>query len=75
MTTRPTRRRLGTTTAYIPAAPVSNADFRSTTRVGWDSLSSANPDVAAYLMREARLLAMGFLGLTLVVAVEARGLL
>ncbi len=84
MTTRPTRRRrvgatvilvmallLAATTVFILVVPVSDTDFEVTTGVGWDSFSSANPEVAAYLMREARILAVGYLGLTLLVAAKA----
>lgn len=87
MTTRPTRRRLGATvvlvvalllaaaTVFILIVPVADSDFEAATGVEWHSFSSANPAVATYLMREARLLAVGYLGLTLLVATESWQLL
>lgn len=59
---------LAAATAYILFEPVSASDFESTTGIGWATFSAANPDVADYLSREARLLAVGWLGLSLLVA-------
>lgn len=42
-------------------------DFESTTRQSWDTFSASNPEVADYLAREARILAIGYLGLAAVV--------
>lgn len=54
---------------YILLVPVDGNDFESVTDQSWDLFSAANPQAADYLTREARLLAMGFLGLCLLVAV------
>lgn len=59
---------LAATTAYILIDPVSPSDFEATTGVDWTTFSAANPEAADYLSREARLLAVGWLGLHLVVA-------
>lgn len=88
MTNRPTRRRrmgatvvlvvallLAAATIFILVVPVSDSDFAATTGVGRDSFSSTNREVATYLMREARILFVGYLGLTLLVAAESCQLL
>lgn len=62
-------------TAFILAVPIDAADFESTTGVNWESFSASAPEVADYLTREARLLAVGFLGLTLLAAAIAWGFL
>jgi hypothetical protein len=62
---------LALTALYILAVPVDANDFESTTGASWDSFSDANPEVADYLAREARLLATGFLGFSLMSAVIA----
>lgn len=64
---------LAATAAYILFVPVDASNFEVTTGVSWDGFSSANPEVADYLVREARLLAVGFLGLTLLTAILAWG--
>lgn len=56
---------------YILAEPIDANDFESTTGASWESFSDANPEVADYLAREARLLAVGFLGFALMSAVLA----
>lgn len=57
--------------AYILFVPVDATDFERTTAVSWADFNSANPDVAEYLTREARLLAIGFLGVSLLAAAVA----
>ena len=50
---------------YILAFPVDPDDFGFTTGVVWEEFSASDPEVAAYLAREARLLAIGYLGFAL----------
>jgi hypothetical protein len=57
--------------AYIIFVPVDATNFETTTGLDWAEFSSSNPDVAEYLTREARLLAIGFLGLSLLSAAVA----
>lgn len=64
---------LAAATAYILFDPVSPSNFESTTGVSWDDFSVANPEAADYLSREGRLLAVGWLGLTLLVAATVWG--
>lgn len=83
MTTQPTTRRsnriattvllvvallLAATTAYILIQPISPSNFESTTGMSWDVFSTTNPEVADYLSREGRLLALGWLGFSLILA-------
>jgi uncharacterized membrane protein len=64
---------LATTSTYILFTPIDPSNFESTTGVEWDGFSAENPEAADYLIREARLLALGFLGLTLLAAMVAWG--
>ena len=57
--------------AYIILVPVDPSNFEATTGSSWAAVSSSNPEVAEYLEREARLLAVGFLGLSLLAAAVA----
>lgn len=50
---------------YILAFPVDPDDFGFTTGVVWEEFSASDPEVAAYLAREARLRAIGYLGFAL----------
>lgn len=59
---------LAAMTAFILFVPIDPNDFESTTGLSWTAFSSSNPEVADYLTREARLLALGFLGLSLLTA-------
>lgn len=82
MTTKRTRRGIGVggavfimiallmaaTTAYIFFVPVDANNFEATTGLSWADFRSSNPNTADYLTREARLLAIGFLGLSLMAA-------
>ena len=45
---------------YIVAQPVDANDFEGTTGVAWTDFQTANPEPAAYLEREARLLGVSF---------------
>ncbi len=58
---------------FILFVPVDASDFETATGVGWEAFSSANPEAADYLTREARLLAVGFVGFSLLVGVQALG--
>ncbi|MGB7858915.1 MAG: hypothetical protein WBM90_00270 [Acidimicrobiia bacterium] len=58
-------------TVYILFVPVDTANFETTTGLSWSDFSSSNPKAAEYLIREARLLAIGFLGLSSMAAVVA----
>lgn len=58
---------LAVTVLYILVAPVDPNDFESTTGLSWHDFSASNPEVADYLAREARILAIGYLGLAAVV--------
>ena len=57
--------------AYILFIPVDATNFEMTTGLNWTDFSSSNPGAAEYLTREARLLAIGFLGLSLLSAAVA----
>jgi len=57
--------------AYILFIPVDATNFEMTTGLNWTDFSSSNPGAAEYLTREARLLAIGFLGLSLLAAALA----
>lgn len=59
---------LAATTAFILVVPVDASNFETTTGVSWDAFAAANPEAADYLTREARILAVGYLGFTLLVA-------
>jgi hypothetical protein len=59
--------------AYIILVPVDPNNFEATTGSSWAAFSSSNPEAAEYLEREARLLAVGFLGLSLLAAAVAWG--
>ena len=61
-------------TLYVLFVPVDASDFERTTGGDWDAFSAANPAVADYLTREARLLAIGFLGLGLMATAVGRAL-
>jgi len=56
---------------YIIFVPVDAINFERTTGLDWAEFSSSNPEAADYLFREARLLAIGFLGLSLLSAAVA----
>lgn len=58
-------------TVYILFVPVDAANFETATGLSWAGFSSSNPKAAEYLIREARLLAIGFLGLSSMAAVVA----
>lgn len=58
-------------TVYILFVPVDAANFETATGFSWAGFSSSNPKAAAYLIRESRLLAIGFLGLSAMAAVVA----
>jgi hypothetical protein len=45
--------------------PIDPNDFQATTGQAWEAFSSANPEIAAYLEREARLLAVVITGVGL----------
>lgn len=62
---------LAAMTGFILLVPIDANNFEVTTELSWDAFSSSNPEAAEYLMREARLLAIGFLGLSLLTAVVA----
>lgn len=62
---------LAATSAFILFVPVDANNFETTTGVSWADFSSSNPEAAGYLTREARLLAIGFLGLSLLTAAVA----
>lgn len=64
---------LAATSAYILFTPIDPSNFEAATGVEWDGFSAGNPEAADYLVREARLLALGFLSLTLLVATVAWG--
>jgi hypothetical protein len=59
---------LAAATIYILIEPVDASNFESTTGTAWDAFSTLNPEAADYLIREARLLAVGWLGFTLLAA-------
>jgi peptidoglycan/LPS O-acetylase OafA/YrhL len=50
---------------YLLASPVDPSDFAATTGVDWEEFSSANPEAAEYLAREARILGIGYMGFAL----------
>lgn len=56
---------------YIVVVPVDAEDFESTTGVPWEEFAASTPEVADYLAREARLVAVGYLGLALLAGVTA----
>ena len=58
-------------TAYILFVPVDATNFETTTGLDWAEFSSSNPEAPDYLIREARLLATVFLGLSLLSAAVA----
>lgn len=60
-------------TAFILFVPIDANNFEETTGLSWADFSSSNSEAAAYLTREARLLAIGFLGLSLLAAAVAWG--
>ena len=62
---------LAAMTAFILFVPVDGSNFETTTGEGWEAFASANPEVADYLTREARLLAVGYLGFALLAAAMA----
>jgi hypothetical protein len=64
---------LAATAVFILFVPVSASDFEAATGVDWEAFSSANPDAASYLTREARVLAVGFAGFSLLAGVQALG--
>lgn len=53
---------------YILTSPVDPNDFESATGVAWTAFEDANPEPAAYLEREARLLGVSFAFLGVVAA-------
>lgn len=64
---------MAATSVFILFVPVSASDFEAATGVGWEAFSSANPEAADYLTREARVLAVGFAGFSVMAAVQALG--
>lgn len=84
-TTTPRRSRLGPTIFLVVAGllsvlyvfimfiPVDAANFESTTGLNWDVFRADNPEIVDYLTREARLLAVGGLGLSLLTVVTVWG--
>lgn len=48
---------------FVLFSPIDPSDFESTTGESWDAFSSSNPEVAVYLEREARLLAVATTGI------------
>ncbi len=64
---------LATMTAYVLFQPIDPSNFESTTGTAWDTFSETNPGVADYLSREARLLAVGWLGFSLLAAAVTFG--
>jgi len=59
--------------AYVLFVPVDPADFLAETGTDWAAFMSAQPDAAAYLEREARLIAALSLGFGALCAVLAIG--
>ena len=58
---------------YILFVPIDPSNFASATGVDWSDFSSVNPEASDYLNREARVLAVGYLGLGLVAALLVWG--
>lgn len=56
---------------YIVVVPVDADDFESATGVPWAGFAASTPEVADYLVREARLVAVGYFGLALFAGVTA----
>jgi hypothetical protein len=54
--------------SYVLIVPIDPADFGAATGTTWATFAAQQPDAAAYLEREARLLAVGFLGFGVLVA-------
>ena len=50
---------------FVLFSPVDPNDFEATTGLSWSAYSSANPEAAGYLEREARLLAVSSMGVGL----------
>ena len=50
---------------FVLFSPVDPNDFEATTGLSWSAYSSANAEAAGYLEREARLLAVSFIGVGL----------
>jgi hypothetical protein len=60
---------------FVVSSPVDANDFETETGVAWEAFQTAEPAVADYLAREARLLAVITIGFGLLVAVLAATLL
>jgi hypothetical protein len=62
---------LAASAVYVIAVPVDPEYIHTTTGITWDAFMVANPEIAAYMEREARLLGVGYLGLGLLTAALA----
>lgn len=62
---------LAATSAYLLFVPVDSSDLESATGATWESFTAVDPAAADYLAREARVLAVGYLGFALLVAAVA----